>query len=142
VIVVDATVRVSRFMPHDVFHARSRRWLSTHAAAGGRTVAPLLLPAELAGAVSRRTGDPSLARRAVESLLRLSSLRLIPLDPQLGRAAAHLAADLGLRGADACYVALARELHLPMLTWDEDQRVRASQVVAAYSPNTRNPRIV
>jgi hypothetical protein len=36
VIVVDSTVWVSRFMPHDIFHERSRRWLSAHAAPGGR----------------------------------------------------------------------------------------------------------
>jgi predicted nucleic acid-binding protein len=142
VIVVDATVWVSRLVPQDAFHAASRRWLAAHAATGGRLVAPVLLVAEVAGAIARRTGEPRLARRAVETLLHVPALRLVPLDPGLGRAAAELAADLGLRGADACYVAVARELHLPLLTWDEDQRVRAGQVVAAYSPNTRDPRIL
>jgi predicted nucleic acid-binding protein len=142
VIVVDATVWVSRFLPQDDFHERSRRWLSTHTAAGGRTVAPLLLPAAIAGAASRRTGDPSLARRAVEALLQLPALRLIPLDPRLGRAAADLAADPGMRGADALYVAAAHALHLPLLTWDRNQRDRADRVVAAFTPDTRDPRIV
>jgi predicted nucleic acid-binding protein len=142
VIVVDATVWVSRFMPRDEFHERSRRWLSTHTAAGGRIVAPLLLPTEVAGAVSRRTGDPPLARRAIEALLRLPALRLVPLDPQLARAAADLAADLGLRGADAVYVATAQALHLPLLTWDDDQRDRAGRVIGAFTPTTRDPRIL
>jgi predicted nucleic acid-binding protein len=142
VIVVDATVWVSRFMPRDEFHERSRRWLSAHTAAGGRVVAPLLLQVELAGAVSRRTGDPALARRAGDSLLRLSSLRLVPLDPQLGRAAADVAANLGLRGADAVYVATARALHVPLLTWDDDQRERAGRVIAAYSPGTHDRHIL
>ncbi len=141
-IVVDATVWVSRLVRQDVFHQQSRHWLNAHTAAGGRLVAPLLLPAEVSGAVSRRTGDPTLARRAVASLLRVSSLRLVPLDPQLGRAAADLAADLGLRGADAVYVATAHALHLPLLTWDEDQRDRAGRVIAVFSPDTRDPRII
>jgi predicted nucleic acid-binding protein len=142
VIVVDATVWVSRLVTQDVFHQQSRRWLSAHTAAGGRLIGPALLPPEVAGAVSRRTGDPSLARRAVESLLQLPSLRLVPLDPQLAQAAAELAADLGLRGADAVYVATAQVLHLPLLTWDQEQRDRAGRVVAVYSPDTRDPRIM
>jgi predicted nucleic acid-binding protein len=113
VTVVDATVWVSRLVPQDVFHTASRRWLTAHAAAGGRLVAPVLLLAEVAGAVSRRTSEPRLARRAVEALVWVPALRLLPIDADFGRAAADLAADLGLRSADAPYVALARALHLP-----------------------------
>lgn len=140
--VVDASVWVSRLVPQDLFHEQSRRWLAEHVAAGGLLVAPVLVLAEVGGAVSRRTGDAQLARRAVELLLRVPALRLVPLDPQLGQAAADLAGDLGLRGADAVYVATARALNLPLLSWDEDQRTRAGRVVAAYSPDTRDPRIV
>ena len=52
------------------------------------------------------------------------------------------AADLGLRGADAVYVATAQALHLPLLTWDDDQRDRAGRVIGAFTPTTRDPRIL
>ena len=41
-------------------------------------------------------------------------------------AAADLAASLGLRGADAVYVAAAEYLHLPLCTLDDDQARRAA----------------
>lgn len=140
--VIDASVWVSRLVPQDRFHATSRRWLAAHAAAGGLLVSPILLPAEATGAVSRRTGDPRLAHRVLETLMRVPALRIIPIDARLGRAAAELAADLGLRGADAFYVAATRALGLPLITWDEDQRQRAERVIAAFTPDTRDPRII
>ncbi len=132
--VVDASVWVSRLVPQDVHHAASRRWLEQRAAGGGLIVAPVLLLVEVAGAISRRTGDPQLAHRAVGQILRIPALRLVPLDHRLAEAAADLAADLGLRGADAVYVATARHLGVPLVTWDEDQRVRATRIVTVTTP--------
>ena len=41
--------------------------------------------------------------------------------------AAHLAAELGLRGADSTYVAVAARLDLPLVTLDIDQGERAAK---------------
>lgn len=135
-IVVDASVWVSRLVPHDVRYATSRDWLERQVASGRLLVAPVLLLAEVAGAVSRRTGRPRLAKRATEALLRLPGLRLVPLDARLGRTAAGLAAERGLRGADAVYVATASHLNIPLVTWDSEQRERASGLVAVRAPST------
>jgi predicted nucleic acid-binding protein len=56
VVVADASVWVSRLVTDDVFHTASRRWLTQHAQDGGQWVAPALMPAEVVGAISRRTG--------------------------------------------------------------------------------------
>jgi predicted nucleic acid-binding protein len=40
-----------------------------------------------------------------------------------------MAADLGLRGADAIYVALAHQLNVPFVTWDQEQLDRTSSAV-------------
>ena len=133
--VVDASVWVSRLVPHDVHHAASRQWLLQELADGHLLVAPVLLLAEVAGAVSRRTARPLLARRTTRSLLRLPGLRLVPLGRRLGPEAAELAADLGLRGADAVYVATARRLGLPLVTWDVEQRERAARLIAVRAPD-------
>ena len=82
----------SRLVTDDVFHTASRRWLTQHAQAGGQWVAPALMPAEVVGAISRRTGKPELATRALRHLLQLPGLRLVALDRRLGKAAALLAA--------------------------------------------------
>lgn len=132
--VVDASVVVSRLVPHDTHHEASRQWLRGHVARGGVVVAPVLLLPEVAGAVARRTGRPQLARRAVEAVLRLPGLRLVPVDAVLARAGARLASQLRVRGADAVYIAAAAELGLALVTWDAEQRDRAARVVQVLAP--------
>lgn len=133
--VVDASVWVSRLVPHDVHHVTSRAWLETHVTGGGLIVGPTLLLTEVAGAISRRTGMPRLAKRAIETLLRLDSLRLVPVDGELALAAARMAGDLSLRGADAVYVATAHHVNMPLVTWDVDQRERAARIITVLTPS-------
>jgi predicted nucleic acid-binding protein len=89
---------------------------------------------EVAGAIARRTGKPELAHQAVKRLLNIPSLRLVASDQQLGTAAARLAADLRLRGADAMYVAVAYRLNIPLVTWDREQLERTQNFIVAYTP--------
>jgi len=135
-VVVDASVWVSRLVPQDVHHVASRHWLEQYVAEGGLLVAPALLLAEVAGAISRRTGEPRLAHRAVDHLLRVPALRIVPVEHRLGEAAGRLAADLGLRGADALYVATAYQLQIPLVTWDREQQEKAGTVIAVRTPET------
>ncbi|MGH7312045.1 MAG: type II toxin-antitoxin system VapC family toxin [Candidatus Rokuibacteriota bacterium] len=132
--VVDASVVVSRLVRHDVHHEASRRWLARHVVEGGLVIAPALLLPEVAGAVARRTGEVRLARRAVEAVLRLPALRLVPVNDRLARMAARLAGRLRLRGADAVYIAAAAELRLPLVTWDIEQRERGARLVEVLVP--------
>jgi len=48
-------------------------------------VSRLVLLPEVAGAVARRTGDPRLARRAVDAVLRLPALRRVLVDDSRAR---------------------------------------------------------
>lgn len=132
--VVDASVWVSRLAPADVHHAASRAWLETHAASGRQFVAPTLALSEIAGAVSRRTGNPKSAHDAVAVITRLPTLRLVSVDSNLAQTAARLAADHALRGADSVYVALALELGLPLITLDHEQLARTGGLISASKP--------
>jgi predicted nucleic acid-binding protein len=134
--VVDASVWVGRLVPQDAHYAASRRWLEACTARGGTLIAPLLLLAEVAGAVARRTDSAELADRATDALLALPNLRLVALDARLGETSARLAAELGLKGADATYVAVAHLLGLPLVTWDQQQGERAGKQVTVYRPDT------
>ncbi|SRR6266446_2792297 len=135
--VVDASVVVSRLVPNDVHHEATRKWLMRHVADGRLLIAPTLLLAEVAGAVARRTGKARLARRAVAAVLRLPALRLIPLDEALASAAANLAGQLRVRGADAVYIAAAAALRVPLATWDLEQREHAAPVVEVFEPQVQ-----
>jgi predicted nucleic acid-binding protein len=132
--VVDASVWVSRFVRGDVHHERARRWFERRADEGGLLVAPALMPPEVAGAIARRTGDGGLARRALGRLLALSDLRLVPLDRDLAGEASGLAARFALRGADAIYVAVARRLAIPLVSFDREQRERGREAASVVAP--------
>ncbi len=128
-IVVDASVWVSRLVPQDSFHQQVCDWMAARRAENTLFISPAILLPEVAGAISRRTGAPGLAEQAVSALGRLPGLRLVEMERSLVSDAAGLAGQLGLRGADAIYVATARYLDLPLCTLDEDQARRAGYLV-------------
>ena len=134
-IVADASVWVSLLVRHDVHHATSRQWLGKHLARGEPIVAPVLLLAEIAAAIARRTGRSADGEQALAFVLRVPSMRLITVDGRLGQTAARLAAQYQVRGADAIYVATAQHLNIPLVTWDRQQRERAASVVATRTPD-------
>jgi predicted nucleic acid-binding protein len=86
--VVDASVWVSVFVPQDVNHRASRRWLERYVDGGGIVVEPALLLAEVTGAIARRTDRPALAQRTLLRIMAFPTLRLLSVDRQLGQAAA------------------------------------------------------
>jgi predicted nucleic acid-binding protein len=128
-LVVDASIWVSRLVSEDVFHAKTRDWIKARRAENAEFLAPSLLLAEVGGAISRRTGEPELGKKAINQLQNLPGLRLVEMDKDLMREAAQLAAELGLRGADSTYVAVAARLDLPLVTLDADQKERAEKKV-------------
>ena len=132
-IVLDASVWVSRLVSQDEFHAAVKSWMEEQREAGVQFISPALLLAEVGGAISRRTGNPALAKKTITQLENLPGLRLVEMDNELVRQAAKLAAELGLRGADSMYVAVARRLDLPLVTFDVDQHQRAGERIAVHS---------
>lgn len=133
-IVIDASVWLSYLVESDVNHTTSRRWLSGVLTKGEAIAAPVLLLAEIAGAIARQTGNLALAQKTIDRLLRISNLRLVSLDHGLGIQAARVAAAQRLCGADASYVAVAAALGVPLVSWDKEQLARA-QVVTTTIPD-------
>jgi len=124
-LVLDASVWVARLVTQGEFHPAVKAWMVAQRTAAVQFVSPSLLLAEVAGAISRRSGSVALAHHAVKQLETLPGLRLVEMDHALLLEAATLAADLGLRGADSLYVATAKRLGVPLVTFDIDQRERA-----------------
>ena len=132
--VVDASVWVSRYVVSDANHAASRSWLYQHLGRRDVIVAPTLLLVEVAGALARRTGDTHRTEQIVRRLRELPSVRWVAITAQVRDHAAHLAATLRLRGANAVYVALADRLRIPLITWDREQLTRAAPRVVVRTP--------
>ncbi|OQY87379.1 MAG: hypothetical protein B6D38_12505 [Anaerolineae bacterium UTCFX1] len=123
-IVVDASVWVARLVSEDVFHEPVKKWMSERLEAEDQFLAPSLLLAEVGGVIGRRTTS-ALGLRAIEQLQNLQGLQLIEMEHSLIQEAAQLAAELGLRGSDSIYVAVAARLDIPLVTLDADQREKS-----------------
>ena len=127
-IVVDASIWVARLVSEDVFYEPVKEWMYARLEENDQFLSPSLLLTEIGGAISRRT-TPSLGLKAIEHVQNLPGLQLIEMEHALVHDAAQLAAELGLRGADSTYVAVAARLELPLITLDIDQKGRAAKRV-------------
>jgi predicted nucleic acid-binding protein len=132
-VVIDASMWVSRLYLSDAHHARAESWFAAQPA-DTLLVAPVIVLAEVASAVARRTGDRTMALDMVALLLASPNLRLEAVDEPMGTLAARLAAENALRGADAVYVATALRLGLPLVSLDQQQLDRAQAVITVISP--------
>lgn len=133
-IAVDASVWVSLLLVGDVHRPATRLWFRQREQVAESVVAPVLLLPEVAGVVARRTGRTLLGERAIADILRDPAVTLIAVDGSLAEEAARLAVERRLRGADAVYVALARRLNVPLVTWDREQCERSAGIVDVREP--------
>jgi predicted nucleic acid-binding protein len=136
-VVLDASVWVSRTINTDTNHAVARRWIDQHLRARGAFVVPLLFQVEIAAAIARVTKDTVLASRQVAQLRRLNArrlLRFVPLNAHLVKAATTLAINFGLRAADAVYAALAQSLSIPLVTFDTELLRLPSSTITTIRP--------
>lgn len=133
-VVIDASAWVSRVMLQDSNHPAALSWIDRHLLNGGLFVSPILLVTETAATVSRITGLSTRGHLAASGLYAMPEMSLVQIDQALVDEATALAANLGLRGADAYYVAVAKTLGLPLVTFDKEQLSRASSVIETIRP--------
>ncbi len=132
-VVVDASVWVSWLAPTDSNHNTARLWLDRHTANGGEMVAPALLLTEVAAGIRRATNNANDAHAMASYLATFGPLTLVPLEPTLVSRATYVAAQFALKAADAFYVAVAKELGIPLVTFDKEQLNRpAGYVITLY----------
>lgn len=133
-VVVDASAWVSRVLTQDSNHVAARIWIDKHLLNDGRLIAPTLLVTEVASAIRRRTMQSALAQAAVNQLYVMPNVQLVPIDQELIDAATDLATNLGLRGADTLYVALAKRLGIPLVSFDKEQLIIPSGIISTIRP--------
>jgi predicted nucleic acid-binding protein len=134
-IVIDASVWVSLLLRQDVNYADTHNWMTKVFSSRIPIAAPLLLLAEVGGAIARRLSQPVMGERAIKRLAAIPTLRLVSIDHSLGIQAGNIAARYQLRGADAVYVTVAANLNVPLISWDNQQINRAVGLVNAFTPN-------
>jgi len=132
--VIDASVYVALINTHEADHASSWAWFQEAQAAGEPILAPVILLAEVASAISRGIGDSTLAHQVVEQLGHSKVIELVPITPTMAERAAAIAADREVRGCDAIYLALAEQMDDYLVTLDRQQLERGAEVVATFKP--------
>ncbi len=132
--VIDASVYVALINAKEEHHATSWKWFEDAQASAEPIIAPAILLAEVASALSRGVGDSALAHRAVEHIKRAGIIEVVPVALPIAELAASIAADHQIRGCDAIYVATAKQYSETLITLDRQQLERAISVV-----NTRAP---
>ncbi|MBI5762898.1 MAG: PIN domain-containing protein [Planctomycetes bacterium] len=132
---VDASVWVNADSPAEPESAASRAFLDQVAAARTTIVVPTLLRVEVAAAISRTRKDAALAREYAEKLVALPFVRWISLDPLLAMQASTLAADHGLRGADAVYAAVAMTYGCDLISLDREHLTKLAPVLQVRTPS-------
>lgn len=133
-IVIDASVWISFLIQQDINHAATQPWLSGVLRRKIPIAAPILLLAEVGGAISRRLGHVEIGEMAINQLLSIPTLQLIHMDHAQGIEASRIAAQYRLRGADAFYVAVAAYLKVPLISWDNEHLNRISDLITTYTP--------
>jgi predicted nucleic acid-binding protein len=139
--VIDASVHVADARPQEPRHPEARALLARLAADEATVYLPEIVLAEVAAAISRGTGERTLAQRLVTALRRVPHFHYVPIDEGLGNLAARLAGEYQIRGCDAVYVALAQQQGARLITLDCQQRERVPPGVTACTPSAELERL-
>ena len=122
-VIVDSCVFISLF-------AKDKNWkkaliLIELMKEGEKIVIPSLLLPEVCGAIRRITQDRKLAEIVFETIIGWINSGIISveeLNEKRMRKAAFIAIEFGIKGGDAIFVSLAKELHGKLFTFDEKLR--------------------
>lgn len=131
---IDASVWVNADSPHEPESSSGRAFLDHIAATQTSVIVPTLLRVEVAAAISRTRKNVALAREYSEKLACVPFIKWISLDSSLAERASTLAADRGLRGADAIYAAVAIVYGCDLISLDQEHLLRLSTVVKVQTP--------
>ena len=131
---IDASVVARDFDPGDPDYAACHELIARLDQQAIPVIVPRLLLAEIAGLARRLTRDPIRARLVVDAWRTFIHVQIVALDDTLIDAAAEIAADYALRGADAVYVAVARQYNCTLVSLDREQRERAAVIVTTRTP--------
>ena len=133
-IVADASFWVAAFLAQDAHHDQSARLMRRIVTDAIPVYSPTLALVEVAGALARRTGSRTLAESALRYLKGQSWLTLSSLSIAFSEVAVGIAITCSLRGADAVYVALARQESAPLITLDDETLKRSAPAILAMTP--------
>ncbi len=127
-------VLINAFNRAEVGHTESRRVLTLLRQQAIPLIVPTLVLPEVSAAIRRGQDDEQLAKRFAMALSRLPQLMLVSLDEKLAQQSSNIAAQYSLRGSDAVYVAVALRFGCTLITLDQEQHRRVSNLITTRTP--------
>jgi predicted nucleic acid-binding protein len=131
---LDASVFLRRASPNDPDFAVCHDLLEVIKKRGVSLYEPMLVLAEVAGAVSRLFRDPMRGRLYADLLRDLPHTTYVPIDTTFSLEAEALAADYFLRGADATYAVVAQRYACTLVSLDDEHRLRLDRILTVQTP--------
>ena len=131
---IDASVWVNAFDQREPGHLVSRQFLEVLRSQMRPIIVPNVVLVEVAGAISRTRRAPAQAQAFVTALSRLPHVTVRVLDEVCALHALTLAAQHGLRGADAVYAAVAREAGSTLVTLDNEHLTQLVNLLTVCTP--------
>jgi predicted nucleic acid-binding protein len=132
--VVDSNIFVAHVDDKDVHHRRCVPLINRVNSGEISMVGPSLILTEVGAALVRRTGNAELATRACIDLWRHPRMFWVDVTVETAMAAAALAIETGIRGADAIITHIAQLYEVPLLTLDGDIQARAPKSIQILAP--------
>ena len=123
--VIDASVWVSYLKKDDKFREQARSIIRSLVNNQEKICIPAIAFSEVAGAIKRREQDKSTAKdRAMRAVRYMKALKLEILADfnKIEPLATEIAAHYGIKGADACYLAVAEITGSDLVTFDKEQQ--------------------
>jgi len=131
---VDASVWVNAFDQREPGHLVSRQFLGVLRDQALPIIVPNVVLVEVAGAISRTRQAPVQAQAFATALSQLPHVTVRVLDEACALHALTLAAQYGLRGADAVYAAVARDAGNTLVTLDKEHLTRLVNLITVCTP--------
>jgi len=131
---IDASVWVNAFDQREPGHQVSHQFFEVLRDQALPIIVPNLVLVEVAGAISRTRHTPVQAQAFATALSRLPHVTVRVLDEVCALYALTLAAQHGLRGADAVYAAVAREAGSTLVTLDNEHLTQLATLMTVCTP--------
>ncbi len=133
-VVVDASVLIAAVTARETGHLLARRFVGACTARALPIFVPVIALAEFSGGLSRTGRSAEQIKRFLAIYRSQAEFTVVPIEVELGDEAVSIATLQRIKGCDAIYLALARDLTLPLVTLDREQQDRAPADVEVRTP--------